>query len=103
MDSNHQYPEEKLPLRDGFFGASITVPVPKTDSLLSRRGTDRSTKRLRALEAENAELKRLLAAAMLNSTALKDLLGKMVTPVAHSPGYRSSQEDILSQPAACPL
>jgi putative transposase len=55
------------------------------------------------LEAENAELKRLLADAMLNNTALKDLLGKMVTPVARSPGYRSSQEDILSQPAACPL
>jgi putative transposase len=33
-------------------------------------------KRLRALEAENAKLKRLLADAMLNNAALKDLLGK---------------------------
>jgi len=64
------------------FVASITVPVPETDSLLSRRRTDRSTKRPRPLEAENAKLKRLLADAMLDNTALKDLLGKMVTPVA---------------------
>ncbi len=34
------------------------------------------TKRLRALEAENAKLKRLLAEAMLDNAALKDLLGK---------------------------
>jgi putative transposase len=33
-------------------------------------------KRLRALEAENAKMKRLLADAMLNNAALKDLLGK---------------------------
>ena len=33
-------------------------------------------KRLRALEAENAKLKRLLADAMLDVTALKDILGK---------------------------
>lgn len=36
-------------------------------------------KRLRTLEDENTKLKRLLADAMLNNTALKDLLG-MVTP-----------------------
>jgi putative transposase len=34
------------------------------------------TKRLRALEDENARLKRLLADAMLDNTALKDLLGR---------------------------
>jgi hypothetical protein len=34
---------------------------------------------------------------MLDNTALKDLPGKMVTPVAHSPGYRSPQEYILSR------
>lgn len=34
------------------------------------------TKRLRALEDENAKLKRLLADAMLDNTALKDLLGR---------------------------
>ena len=33
-------------------------------------------KRLRALEEENAKLKRLLADAMLDNVALKDLLGK---------------------------
>ncbi len=33
-------------------------------------------KRLKALEEENARLKRLLAEAMLDNTALKDLLGK---------------------------
>src|SRR5499433_3241955 len=40
-------------------------------------------KRLRALEAENAKLKRLLANAVLDNAALKELLGKkMVTPAA---------------------
>ena len=34
------------------------------------------TKRLRALEDENARLKRMLADAMLDNVALKDLLGK---------------------------
>lgn len=34
------------------------------------------TKRLKALEDENARLKRLLADAMLDNTALKDLLGR---------------------------
>ena len=33
-------------------------------------------KRLRSLEDENAKLKRLLADAMLDNVALKDLLGK---------------------------
>ena len=33
-------------------------------------------KRLRALEAENVRLKRLLADAMLDNAGLKDLLGK---------------------------
>jgi putative transposase len=33
-------------------------------------------RRLKALEAENAKLKRLLADAMLDNTALKDLLGR---------------------------
>ena len=33
-------------------------------------------KRLRALEDENAKLKKLLADAMLDNSALKDLLGK---------------------------
>jgi putative transposase len=33
-------------------------------------------KRLKALEGENAQLKKLLADAMLDNSALKDLLGK---------------------------
>ncbi len=33
-------------------------------------------KRLKALEDENSRLKRLLADAMLDNVALKDLLGK---------------------------
>jgi putative transposase len=33
-------------------------------------------RRLKTLEAENAKLKRLLADAMLDNTALKDLLGR---------------------------
>ena len=36
----------------------------------------RRSKRLRALEDENAKLKRMLADAMLDNVALKDLLGK---------------------------
>jgi putative transposase len=40
-------------------------------------------KKFRGLEDENAKLKRLLADAMLDNVALKDLLGKkMVTPAA---------------------
>ena len=40
-------------------------------------GMDASeAKRLRALEDENAKLKRMLADAMLDNAALKDLLGK---------------------------
>ncbi|MET4601025.1 putative transposase [Bradyrhizobium sp. JR4.1] len=40
-------------------------------------GTDVSeAKRLRSLEDENTKLKRLLADAMLDNAALKDLLGK---------------------------
>ena len=37
-------------------------------------------KRLRALEDENAKLKRLLAEAMLDNAGLKDLLSKMYGP-----------------------
>jgi len=37
-------------------------------------------KRLKSLEDENAKLKKLLADAMLDNSALKDLLGKMYDP-----------------------
>ncbi len=40
-------------------------------------------KRLKSLEGEKSRLKQLLADAMLANAALKDSLGKMVTPFAH--------------------
>ncbi len=40
-------------------------------------------RRLKALEDENAKLKRMLADSMLDNVALKGLLGKVVTPAAH--------------------
>jgi len=53
---------------------------------------------LKGLEDENAKLKRTPADAMLDNVALKDLLGKMVTPAAHreavaylQPTYKMSQ------------
>ena len=47
----------------------------KTADLARRHGVSEA-KRLRALEEENAKLKRLLADAMLDQAALKDLLAK---------------------------
>jgi putative transposase len=41
-------------------------------------------RRLKALEDENSKLKRLLADAMLDNVALKDLLGKCMTRPAHA-------------------
>ena len=46
-------------------------------------------RRLKALEDENARLKGMLADAMLDNVALKDLLGKMVTPAAHREAGRT--------------
>lgn len=43
-------------------------------------------KRLKALEAENAKLKRLWADAMLDNTVLKDLLGKKNGDARRQPG-----------------
>lgn len=40
------------------------------------------TKRLKALEHENAKLKKLLAERMLDAAALRELLSKMIGPVA---------------------
>lgn len=47
----------------------------KTADLARRHGISEA-KRLRSLEDENPKLKRLLADAMLDNAALKDLLGK---------------------------
>lgn len=45
-------------------------------------------KRLKGLEDENARLKRLLADAMLDNAALKDLLGKNVWSAPLLQGFR---------------
>ena len=49
-------------------------------------------KRLKTLEDENTWVKRLLADAMLDNAALKDLFGKgMVTPAADAESCRASR------------
>jgi putative transposase len=59
-------------------------------------------KGLRALEAENAKLKRLLADAMLDNAALKELLGKMATPAAgHEAVAHLRGEFAMSERRAC--
>ncbi|HOT84118.1 MAG TPA: IS3 family transposase [Candidatus Defluviicoccus seviourii] len=60
-------------------------------------------KRLRALEDENAKLKRLLAETMLDNAGLKDLLGKkMVTPAARREAVAHLQESLgMSERRAC--
>ncbi|KYK44226.1 transposase [Bradyrhizobium liaoningense] len=45
------------------------------------------SKRLKALEDENTRLKRLLADAMLDNVALKDLLGKNVWSAPSAQGF----------------
>ncbi|RAK61926.1 IS3 family transposase [Phenylobacterium kunshanense] len=60
-------------------------------------------RRLKALEDENAKLKRMLADAMLDNVALKDLLGKkVVTPAAHreAAAYLQSTYE-MSERRAC--
>ncbi|WP_185999051.1 IS3 family transposase [Novosphingobium aerophilum] len=60
-------------------------------------------KRLRALEDENAKLKRLLAEAMLDNAGLKDLLGKkLVTPAAKREAVARLQAALgMSERRAC--
>jgi putative transposase len=47
-------------------------------------------RRLRTLEDENAKLKRMLAYAMLDNVALKDLLGKNVWSAPSVQGFATS-------------
>ena len=51
-------------------------------------------KRLRALEEENAKLKRLYADAMLDNSALKDLLAKNVWSAPSVQGFATSPTTI---------
>ena len=51
-------------------------------------------KRLKALEDENGKLKRLLAEAMLDNTALKDLLSKKGDARRQARGRRPSQTEL---------
>lgn len=78
----------------------------KTSDVCRRHGISRATfyawkakyggmepsdaKRLKALEDENAKLKRLYADAMLDNTALKDLLAKNGDARCQAAGRRSS-------------
>lgn len=57
-------------------------------------------KRLRALEGENAELKRLLADATLDNAALKDLLTKNGDARCQARGGRSPQRHSRDERAA---
>lgn len=57
-------------------------------------------KRLKSLEDENAKLKRLLADAMLDNAALKDLLGKNGDARCGARGCRTSQSHIRDERAA---
>ena len=49
-------------------------------------------KRLKALEDENAKLKKLLAEQMLDAAALRELLSKMVGPAAKRAAVADLQE-----------
>ncbi len=62
-------------------------------------------KRLKALEDENAKLKRLLADAMLDNAGLKDLLvKKMVTPAARREAVALLREELeVSERRACTM
>ena len=61
--------------------------------------------RFRELEAENAKLKRLLADAMLDNAALKEIAGNtMVTPAARRPATRHAMTRLgLSERRVCRL
>ena len=61
-------------------------------------------RRLKSLEDENRRLKKLLAEAMLDNAALKDLLGKTVEPAARREAVaRLIERYRMSQVRACRL
>lgn len=64
--------------RSPICAASMASATPASTSGKARFGglEVSEAKRLRTLEDENTRLKRLLADAMLDNAALKDLLGK---------------------------
>ena len=84
--------------------------VAKTGDLARKHGVSEATlynwkakfggmdvsnaRRLKALEDENGKLKRLLADAMLDNTALKDLLSKMYEPPRLCKGRRVDVEQL---------
>jgi putative transposase len=57
-------------------------------------------RRLKALEDENTKLKRMLADAMLDNVALKDLLGKNGDARRRSGGCSIPAVDLRDEPAA---
>jgi|TARA_Y100000815_G_scaffold253354_1_gene258542 hypothetical protein len=67
------------------FPSNVLIPCKLTDEMKRTRFSEdqiigglevSEARRLRALESENAKLKRLLADSMLDQAALKDLLAK---------------------------
>ncbi len=61
-------------------------------------------KRLKALEDENARLKKLLAEQMLDAAALRELLQKMVAPAAKREAVTHLKTVMgLSERRACPI
>ena len=61
-------------------------------------------KRLRQLEEENAKLKLLLAEMMLDASALRELVAKMVGPAAKREGVAHLQAMMgLSERRACSI
>jgi putative transposase len=57
-------------------------------------------RKLRSLESENAKLKKLLAEAMIDNAALKDLLGKNGDARPEARGRRSSRNGASDERAA---
>ena len=68
--------EQEAGLRRRRFAASTGSATRRSTNGARYGGLELSEAKLKALEDENAKLKRLLAEAMLDNAALKDLLRK---------------------------